>query len=213
MNNFPIVHINKVYHIGRIDNSRKRKNSYEGSGLSISNHPNAWLKISDRDLESSLYEFVKNDASFLDFHELNAVLVDEMTKWGLEMGYILCATLYRYTFWHGDLDEEASILFQTYEEALEESNKDEEAIEQIDGFIATEKMNKKVFGEPSPIDVIDLLSTLFAEHVLKIDGVWWDDDLDISALSAPRGVIFNSKLQEWTRTERDFNEVEYEEEY
>jgi len=30
-----------------------------------------------------------------------------------------------------------------------------------------------------------------------VDGAWWNEELDPAALSAPRGVIFQTKLPEW----------------
>jgi hypothetical protein len=30
-----------------------------------------------------------------------------------------------------------------------------------------------------------------------LDGVWFNDDLNVNALSASRGMIFKNKLEEW----------------
>jgi len=45
----------------------------------------------------------------------------------------------------------------------------------------------------------DFLSICYAEDVLKLDGVWWDDKLNPMSYSAPRGVIFNNMLPSWTK--------------
>ena len=47
---------------------------------------------------------------------------------------------------------------------------------------------------------MDYAATAYAEDVLDLDGVWWNDELDVSAYSAPRGVIFASKMGAWTAT-------------
>ncbi len=46
--------------------------------------------------------------------------------------------------------------------------------------------------------VLELAATLYAEHVLKIDGVWWNDIYDPDSLSAPRGMIVPSMIPTWT---------------
>jgi len=42
-----------------------------------------------------------------------------------------------------------------------------------------------------------LLLTIFVEKTTNYDGIWWNDKLDVSKYSAARGVIFNSKLNNW----------------
>jgi len=44
-NTLPIKKLNKVYHVGTMDITKKSFDSYEGSGLSISLHPEEWKKI------------------------------------------------------------------------------------------------------------------------------------------------------------------------
>ena len=40
-------------------------------------------------------------------------------------------------------------------------------------------------------------------HYFQTDGVWWDDNYDPYALSAPRGVIFNTRLDNFEAVEND----------
>jgi len=35
----------------------------------------------------------------------------------------------------------------------------------------------------------ELATLVFAEDVVGLDGVWWEDDYNLSALSCPRGII------------------------
>ena len=44
------------------------------------------------------------------------------------------------------------------------------------------------------LDVSDIITEIYAEQVLDYDGIYWDEILDVASYSAPRGVIFNSKL-------------------
>ena len=50
----------------------------------------------------------------------------------------------------------------------------------------------------STTQTFDLLLTVYVENETDYDGIWWNDELDVSKYSAPRGVIFNSKLKEWS---------------
>lgn len=66
------------------------------------------------------------------------------------------------------------------------------------GLKATDKL--KIETKQSIIDVsqtFDLLLTIFVEKTTNYDGIWWNDRLDVLDYSAPRGVIFNSKLNNW----------------
>ena len=45
-----------------------------------------------------------------------------------------------------------------------------------------------------PIMVADMLAMAYAEDVLRLDGVWWEDRHDPAALSAPRGAIFAARV-------------------
>ena len=48
--------------------------------------------------------------------------------------------------------------------------------------------------EVSSSTAFDLLTTFYVEQVLNWDGIYWDDRYDPYDYSAPRAVIFNSKL-------------------
>ena len=39
---------------------------------------------------------------------------------------------------------------------------------------------------------------------LDVDGAWWNEDLDVYKLSAPRGVIFRARLRSWCAGEIDW---------
>ena len=43
----------------------------------------------------------------------------------------------------------------------------------------------------------DILLTVYLENNTEYDGIWWEEELDVLKYSAPRGVIFNSKLKTW----------------
>jgi hypothetical protein len=43
----------------------------------------------------------------------------------------------------------------------------------------------------------DFALLAYAEDVIGLDGLWWQDRYSPRRLSAPRGVIFSSRLSEW----------------
>jgi hypothetical protein len=46
--------------------------------------------------------------------------------------------------------------------------------------------------------VIRGLTPVWHAEAHDYDGVWWNEDLSPANYSAPRGVIFQSRLDEWT---------------
>lgn len=56
---------------------------------------------------------------------------------------------------------------------------------------------KQTSGEILDDVALDLIASVYAEDVLRIDGVWWNDTYDPQLLSAPRGVIVPSMVHTW----------------
>lgn len=194
---FPVKTLKSVYHVGTMDFSKKRKDSMEGSGLSVSTCPDAWKKINPF-TGGYTFELKKEGNQFLDFHALNERQISAICDWGVKNGYVTPCELYRVQYYDDEWETDICIDCISYEKALEEAP-DEDCVSKISGYAPTELMAEKVMCDDVPLGcVLDLLSTLFAEEYLQIDGVWWQDELDVERLSAPRGVICNSKLPEWT---------------
>ena len=111
-------------------------------------------------------------------------------------------TLYRVTFYDDEMGCDC------YSEYTDRSLAEEEAegyevegyeveVEEVAGYISTPIMQEKVKGRANPIMVNGLLTTLYVEEETDLDGVWWNDLLDVYAYSAPRGVIVLPRLKEW----------------
>jgi len=55
---------------------------------------------------------------------------------------------------------------------------------------------------------VDLAALYLLERICRdVDGAWWHEKLDLSAISAPRGVIFRARLPEWVAYEVDWREA------
>ena len=100
--------------------------------------------------------------------------------------------------------------FPTQEEAeLEMGDTGDGRVEEVDGFVATPKL-KKAWKKDFTGNIPDPLSigVLYAlEESTDFDGAWWNEDLDPWRLSAPRGVIFRSRLPEWTSKKIDWEKA------
>jgi hypothetical protein len=111
----------------------------------------------------------------------------EMMKWAVKEGFVLPCTVYEVRYFDDEWESEVVMKFLERDEA--EENSPDGEITPIKGYRSTAKMQQRTLSNAEPLLVEDLVSTLFAEDYLQIDGVWWDDQLDVSRYSAPRGVI------------------------
>ena len=206
VNGFPTVHFPTVYHMGDMDPSKKSQGSHEGSGLSVSTHPDAWRKIArlgGRDTKT----LVNGSSIFLDFHELTKKQKNIILQWGVENEYVTPASLWRVYYYDDEMEDTMSMEFTDQAEAEFEAEGVEGKVQVVRGsHVATPKMQQRVHGRAEPIMIMDLLSTIFVEDSLGWDGVWWDDELHPGKLSAPRGVIVPSKLGRWHVENPQLNE-------
>ena len=193
---FPILEIDEVYHVGTMNKSCKRQDSMEGSGLSVSQCPEAWMSI-NKFTGGDIIELRKITGRFLDYLSLTEEQIQEIAFWGIVNQYIIPQKVYRVYSYVEEWDDEGYMEFLTLEKAQEETEGEESRLEECDGYIATEKMCIEVMGHPDSSSVLSLLSTIFADKILGLDGVWWNETYAPEHLSAPRGVIFNDRVSEW----------------
>lgn len=204
---YPTLQIQKIYHVGTLNTNDKNNNSYEGAGLSISNCPSSWRTINPF-TKGKTFLLKKNNGLFLNRHSLKEEHIEAIYKWGVENDYVKEKLLYQVETYYDDLQQSYYSNHETYKEALIEADDDPEAITKINGYISTKKLEEETMNSKS-LDPLDLLITVYSDKVLNLDGVWWNDMLDIYCLSAPRGVIFRDKLSEWNATEvKDYSIIE-----
>lgn len=196
MQAFPIRQMKTIYHVGTLNKEDKKNGSHEGAGLSFSTHPNEWRRITP--LLGDLFQGKKEQpGQFIDIHKLTEKQKILIYEWGVFHHYIIRTALFRVEYFDDEMDSDVYSDYETKEAASREADEDMEILE-IEGYIATDKLRTKTMNKCDPVLVFDLLCTVFAEIELQIDGVWWDDLLDVYRYSAPRGVIVSKKLSEWT---------------
>ena len=195
---FPMVHFPEVYHVGDMDPKKKRGGSHEGSGLSVSLHPEEWTKIAR--LGGNETNTLQNDSSvFLDFHKLADEQKKTILAWGVKNEYITPATIWRVSWYDDEMEDTVGMEFDNPEDAAAEAEGVEGEVEVLQGkHVSTPKMKQRIQGDASSVMLMDLLSTIFVEDVLEWDGVWWEDVLRPEQFSAPRGVIVPSAMKRWT---------------
>ena len=195
-NQIPTKRINKVYHVGDINITNKSTSSYEGSGLSVSLHPEEWQRIA-RMSSDEVHVLTKQNGTFADAHKITPEQKNEIIVWGVENEYVIQGETYR-VYFMDDNGDEAYMEFPTREEADYEADGENEVRVNSGGIKPTDKLKQETKqSRIEPSQTFDLLLTIFLENNTNYDGVWWDDMLDVSSLSAPRGVIFNKKINDW----------------
>ena len=191
------ITLKNLYHVGSLDTTNKRDGSFEGGGISVSTHPDAWRRIARGHVTGPTYQAIKPDNKFLNAHRLSKKDKKEITDWALQNKLVEISKTYRVTYYDDELESDVYSDYDSYERAESEAD-DPEYIQAIDnGLKPTDKL-KSLTRNPNMTltGVLDYILPLYAEH-MSYDGVWWNDVLDPSKYSAPRGVIVPSKINTW----------------
>lgn len=197
---WPITYIPNVFHVGTMQPKLKGtrfRESYEGSGLSVSEHPQAWKQIAQLG-GFATWRLSKPDARFLDAHELTGQQREQIIQWGIDEGLITMRERW-IAIYYGEDGEEYEMLLETRDEALTEVDGDSDLIRRTMSAQATPLLASRQ-GTQERSDAFDHL-LVEASRMAGLDGVWWHDHLDPLAYSAPRGVIHPHQLASWNITQ------------
>ena len=189
------------YHVG--DMTRKeQRTSFEGTGLSISPNPNAWTRIAKLG-GGTCYTVTKKHPTLLDIHALTRVERQTMLNWAVDAKYLERATIWRYREGVDD-DETVTFEFTSHEDWLdhigcEPGEEERNNLRLVGGYIGTPALFKAEgwHGDNPPALAETFAILRYVDEVLEWDGVYWRDRLDVTRLSAPRAVLFQSRLPEW----------------
>ncbi|TLX17070.1 hypothetical protein [Rhizobium sp. MHM7A] len=210
---FPVV-----AHIGTMDRSLKDKGSYEGACLSVSIHPGAWSSIARLGGDGFVLSRVDGEpVTFVNATRLSRDEKAAIVDWGKQEGLLVDREVYIASYY--DIEDEATrkIECSTREEALAEV--EDQPRKRVQGpklvLGATEKlltMSDQPISrhEISSDFAYDLVLLAYVEKNLRVDGVWWDETLNVETLSAPRGAIFQDRLDAFEKHPMDFSHM-YEE--
>lgn len=192
-----------VKHIGDLDAERtKPQFSYEGDGLSVSTCPESWASIAR--LGGTCYTLYNPDGTFYSIDPTETPR-DVERKWCIDAGYVREVTGYRATWVNADSVEVHMEFYDKEPAELEACAADREGW--VDTTTSLELGSKgeaywksafrKSPADAGPMEVRGLLPVWYAENTTGHEGVWWHEQHDPANLSAPRGVIFQEKLDNW----------------
>ncbi|MBO6266968.1 MAG: hypothetical protein J6M06_01915 [Synergistaceae bacterium] len=195
----PVIYAPEVFHVGKMDRSLKNEGSHEGGGLSVSLCPDEWRRISET-TGGDTHTLRKDGALFLDIHglgneERNAIIYD-----GVASGYLVMNERYAFNYYDDELEDDYRMFFNTREEAEEEAESygiKASCIEKESFPTPTKNLEKALGVKVNDNFGFDAYASLWAEQ-RGMDGAWWNDMLDPSRYSAPRGVITDKALRSWT---------------
>lgn len=197
------------YHVGTMNLHQKAKNSYEGHCLSVSQCPEEWTSIAQLG-GGETFRLYKEDGQFLDAHALTEDQWNVIRAWGVENGYLKEQEVFLYLF--GDEDGETCMmeLYSRREWEVESGWDDSEEDEQKDleenglrieqRLIATDALkDAECWTQKSCPSFVteDLLLVRYADEEMDVDGVFWNEELDVGRLSAPRAGILQRRLDQW----------------
>jgi len=208
----PVLVLDKVYHVGTMKLKHRRDFSYEGSGLSVSLHPSAWTKIAKLG-GNQTWELAKKGGKFIDALKMKKSHWSVATEWGVAQRLVEKTTVWRSWTLDGETDRWGYSMHATEEEARAEIDgfdEEEGRVDSVAHFKPTSKLTKGQKRKSSFAEVKDHLLVAYAED-RGYDGVWWTEDLDVDAYSAPRGVIVTSKISSWKAAPTEYREEEPEE--
>jgi len=195
----PVKTLKGLYHVGTLDASKKR-DGFEGAGLSVSTHPDAWKQIARGHVTGDTYSATKEGNKFLDAHGLSDAHNEQIKQWALENDYLAQQETVTVCYYDDEMEDDLCSTFNSMADA--EAEYDEE-LEHMDvsvdkgGIVPTDKLKKETRqNRIESTGVLEFVLPIFAEQQ-GLDGVWWQDKLDVNRYSAPRGVIVPSKIKSW----------------
>jgi hypothetical protein len=188
---------NTYYHVGLMNIANKSDISYEGSGLSISKHPEEWQKINPL-TSGDLFELKKRTPIFFDYYKEKDSIKRSVIKWGIDNNFVEEITTYKVCWYNDEIEDELCMFFDNKNDAIDEAGDYGVDIIIDKGYKATNKLKQMSLQKSIGIDnTFDILLTVYLDNNTEYDGIWWEEELDVLKYSAPRGVIFNSKLKTW----------------
>jgi len=195
----PVKTLKGLYHVGTLDASKKR-DGFEGAGISVSTHPNAWKQIARGHVTGDTHSATKEGNKFLDAHSLSDAHNEQIKQWALKNDYLAQQETVTVCYYDDEMEDDLCSTFNSMADA--EAEYDEE-LEYMDvtvekgGIVPTDKLKKETRqNRIESTGVLEFVLPIFAEQQ-GLDGVWWQDKLDVQRYSAPRGVIVPSKIKSW----------------
>ena len=187
-----------LYHVGTLDAAHKgtRGESLEGLGLSVSQCPQAWVRIAKLG-GLPWWQLSKQGNRFLDFHALSAQEQQTYLLWGQSQQLLQPAQLWQASWYDDELQAQCCSLHLSEEQALGEIE-EPDSVQAVSGWLGTEKLAQLSGKRKAPfLDNVEALVAVQYAEFAGLDGVFWNDEPNPSCYSAPRAVIVRPQLASW----------------
>lgn len=204
--------LTQVYHVGDLEGERtKPYYSQEGCGLSVSLHPDVWRRIASG-VGGQTYELVNEGGVF--FEADPSEPKNTVREYCINNGYAEVVEGWKAAWFDVEFSEERFSLGydrERLERNTEVHEKEQGSIERTTVLQLAEKGRQywdRAFrcDSPNPHQIESLLPVWYAQDDDRYDGVWWPHELSPSKYSAPKGVIFQSAVDDWECTICDFSQ-------
>jgi len=198
----PVLNLTKAYHIGTLKPSDKghRGSSLEGHGLSISQHPDAWVQIAKLG-GFPWWKLNRKEGRFLDYHSLEKTALQAIQHWAEDANLLIQATRWKVEGYDEEAKDACYCLFNSKAEAEAEASEYEVTPLPVTAPVATEVLSTRMGFRVDDASALELGVVCWCESQTDLDGVWWNDVFDPYGLSAPRGVILPHHVQDWKSKE------------
>lgn len=208
--------VKELYHVGSMDIADKHQFSLDGNGLSVSTCPHSWINLAQIS-SNTIWRLYKKDIQMLDYYSLTENELEVSNHWGIEEGYLTKCRFFKTIKFDTEINDEVELIYDSFEEACSESYLDEKydsyeeyvnyqeyessRIEELILYFPTDKFKKisMVHVDETNAQWINLL--IFLEKNTDLDGIYWNDILNESEHILPKGIIFNSKINNFSREE------------
>lgn len=198
-----------LFHIGGLETPQQEYPSHEGPLLSASECPREWQQIA-RLKEDTLWQITSEGSQKIQLVDMRRKNWSQLEKWGLAQGLL---ETQRWWWTPCATSEEGEIQY------CWSQNPEEDMDPEIEGVLPEEKEKAvpsvalqtfwsqripKVKKERTPWHSIDALVSALVENAQRIlppnhpnslDGLFWNDTLDVYNLSAPRAGLLPNRTR------------------
>jgi hypothetical protein len=189
----PLYESGIVHHVGSLDPSEKGSGSYEGYCLSVSEDPDAWIRIArlgGRETWSS-----QKGGAFLDILALEDGQREAIVDWAVAEGILERIVTYGFSWFDEEDESDRYCVFSTEEERDGEMEF-EEPYEAAGWRMLPEALLRHGQTREAVGDfAFDLAVVDYVSATTELDGVWWHERLDPESLSAPRGAVLPERME------------------
>lgn len=211
-NGLPVTFKAVAWHVGQLEPLLQKRTglagSHEGPGIAVSECPQDWETIAR--VGPSFWQLTRKDGAdgkFIDYYELTQAQLSEYTTTALQRRLIKQCTRWQVFQGYGEHGESWEH-FDSLEEAESDScANDGNTVEKYTDYEAMPSLDTwwqqyftRSFDEchsGAGARQIAILKLMMDEG--NHDGVWWYEEHDPLGLSAPRGVIFPTRINDWER--------------